>query len=751
VRVELSPSTRDGTPLNSFPRLIQYIWPHRRKFYLSVVFAVLVAGLWGFSLSAAYPIITVLFENKPVDEYVKDLIATTKASIEKKEHTLDQREDQIKKLDADNPRDSDHQRFKLLHRQSNEQSSLSTAQYKLMVLEWLRANVVPKLPKDRFDLLAVVLAIQLVATLAKGLCEYVQENLIAQLVELSLMGMRKDCLRRVLRLDYQSVSLKGTPKLMSHFTNDMNVMAAGLRLMGGKIVQEPLKAIACIAAAMVVCWQLTLLSLLTAPIIAIVFARIGSSLKRASHRAMDSMTRLYKTLEEAFDGYKVVTVFNAAARHRRRFHRDSKDYYERSVKIARLDALTGPITETMAWVAAYLALLPGCYLVLRTTTDIWGIRLTSSQMGIADLGALYVLLAGVIDPARKLSTTYAKLKRAGAAADRIFALMDEKTKIENPVSPTELPRHAVSIEFDNIHFVYARSGPTGIARPAALEAVSLRVEAGEVIAVVGENGSGKSTLVNLLPRLYDPDFGTIRIDGVDIRQVPLAALREQIAVVTQETVLFDDTIYENVRYGRPPASRSEIDDAATRSYVTRFFDQMPEGIQTRVGEKGGRLSGGQRQRVALARAMLRNPTILILDEATSATDAQSERLIHEALLTFVEGRTTFLITHAMTPSVLELIDKVAVMDHGRLVAFGIHEQVLATCPIYERLFNARARRATDAAAELNGSPASQDELSDSPQPEILPLPLARGMRLAAQAAPDRERDKPDDRRRREAS
>lgn len=715
------------------------------------------------SLSAAYPVVTVLMENKSLDEYVDDQIAKLKTAIETNERTLDDLEHDAQAHDAQKENPYHGESYRILRRKTRYQSSLSSAQYKLMVWGWIKGNVVSRLPRDRFNLLALILGIQLLATLAKGACEFFQEIEIAQLVELSLMGVRKECFRRVLGQDYQSVTLKGTPKLMSHFTNDMNVLANGLRLMGGKVIQEPLKALVCIVLALFVCWQLTVLSLLTAPIVAIAFARIGSSLRRASHRMMDSMSRVYKTLEETFDGYKVVTAFNAARRHRRRFHRDNKEYYERSVKIARIDALTGPITETLAWIAAFLALLPGCYLVLRGTTDIWGIRLSSDQLGMSELGWLYVLLAGIIDPARKLSTTYAKLKRAAAAADRVFGLMEETPRVQQPAAPKPLPRHTRSIEFRKIHFAYARTTAPGVSRPAALEDVSLEVKAGDVIAVVGENGSGKSTLVNLLPRLYDPDFGTILIDGVDVRDVRLEELRNQIGIVTQETVLFDDTIYENIRYGRPEANRADIEEAARRAHVTRFFDQMPEGFQTRVGEKGGRLSGGQRQRVALARAILRNPSILILDEATSASDAQSERLIHETLQSFVKGRTTFLITHAVTPGVLELVHKIAVMDHGELIAYGPHEQVLATCPIYERLFHARSRRgavhSSDAIANVAGetlTPASKPAATERvdakqavPRPEILPLPLVRSIQIVAQSAAvqetvERQREKAND-------
>lgn len=716
-----------------------YVWPHRRKVYVSCFFAVLVALLWGLNLSVALPLFEVLLDKRTPAEYIDLKIQKAEEEIQQKSASVDSRGEALERLES-HGEEAEKQRIEILRKQSRDQSRLSADSQKLVVLKWVKAEVIPLLPEDQFDVLAIILAALMVATVLKGVFMFLQETLIGSVVELTAIGVRKECYRRVLALDYQSVSLAGTPDLMSRFTYDMNIMCYGLRLVCGKVIQEPLKAFVCILGSFYVCWQLTLLALLLAPVVGLMYARMGRTLKRASHRVMESMSRIYKTLEESFDGFKIVTAFNGAAMHRRRFHRENKSYYKKALKIVEIDALTSPITEVMAFIAAFMALLPGCYLVLRETTSIWGIRLSTGQIQISDLILLYMFLAGTIDPARKLSTTYAKLKRATAAADRIFQLIDTKPLVKSPADPKPLPRLAQSVEFRNVSFTYSSKSDGSSQRPPALENVSLRIRAGEVIAVVGENGSGKSTLVNLLPRYYDPLYGAVLIDGVDIRDVRPRELRAQIGVVTQETLLFDETIYENIRYGKPNASRAEIESAARQAHVTQFIDQLPDGFETAVGEKGGRLSGGQRQRIALARAILRDPAILILDEATSAIDAQSEYLIHQTLREFVKGRTTFIITHSVSPSIVDLVTGIVVMDRGRLIAAGPHAALLETCPIYQRLFTARSQKRFDEDA-VTRTPVSGEPSMTAEAPQILSLDSARAerSRQSVELPPDQAR------------
>ena len=271
-----------------------------------------------------------------------------------------------------------------------------------------------------------------------------------------------------------------------------------------------------------------------------------------------------------------------------------------------------------------------------------------------------------------------------AGGDRVFAMIDKQSMISEPDEPTPFTRHSQSIQFEDVSFRY-QPADTGEMRGLVLNNVSLDVKFGEVVAVVGSNGSGKSTLTSLLPRFLDPESGIVRIDGVDVSEYQTSDLRSQMGLVSQETMLFNDTILENIRYGNFAASREAVVEAARQAHAWDFISELPDGIDTIIGPAGGRLSGGQRQRISLARAIIRDPSILILDEATSAVDAQSEDLIHGVLKTFSQGRTVFIITHVLSETFLDLVDRIVVMDQGQVAAVGTHNELLTKCPLYQRL------------------------------------------------------------------
>jgi ATP-binding cassette, subfamily B, bacterial MsbA len=680
-------SDGDIKSVNNFLRVLPHVWPYRRKVFLSMFFALVVALFWALNISMTFLIVKVFLEGQSIENYVHSEITRLESAVENQSGKVKRTQGKLASLEQKSyPKDSTEY-VKLVKERSRYQSKLDTASKRLHWMMSVRLHVVPWVPSDRFDTLVCIFLFLVLVTIGKGLCTYSQDVLVGSVVELTTMSIRKECFRKCLALDFQSLKQKGTADIMSRFTNDILLLGNGLRLLGGKVVREPLKAIACISMAFYVSWQLTLLSMVFAPIVGLFFYRIGKNLKQASKRVMESMSLIYKTLEETFDSFKVVTAFNGGRKQRVRFHNENKAYFQKALKIVRIDALTSPTTEILGIFATFVGLLPGAYLVLRETTTIWGVTLSSTPLHIADLSLLYAALAGIIDPARKLSTTYAKIKRATAAADRVYEIIDVQTLVKEPQSPKKMPRLSRNIEFANISFKYASFNESDALRPPALKNIDLKIESNEVIAVVGENGSGKSTLVNLLPRFYDPSEGTVHIDGVELREAKLEDLRSQIGVVTQETLLFDQSIRENIGYGKPGATEEEILSASIQAHVTQFVEELPDGFETSVGDKGQKLSGGQRQRIALARAILRNPSILILDEATSAIDILSEKLIHEALKKFVKGRTTFIITHSIDQGLLDIISRIVVMEQGEVIATGTHEELVQSCFLYQRLFS----------------------------------------------------------------
>jgi len=536
------------------------------------------------------------------------------------------------------------------------------------------------LPSDCFRSLLMLLGLVIVGVAIKGFFMFLQEVLVAEVMQRTQFDIRNLFFRRTLNLDLGSFSDQGSAELMARFTNDMDSFGQGLVTLLSKLIREPMRVVICLTGAHYINWRLTCLTLIVVPISALTTYRVGRIMKRAMRRSLESMSSIYKILQESFQGIKVVKAFAMERVERRRFFIETKNFYRKAIRVAMIDAMSDPVLEMLTLVTVAIALLAGSYLVLNKTIYLgvgpFQIQLASQVMAIEELLTLYAFLAGASDPIRKLSNVHSKLQRAAAASDRICDLMDREPQVVERPAAIDLPRHHQEIEFEDVHFRYA-------GRPALLKGISLTVRHGETIALVGPNGCGKTTLMNLLPRFWDVNSGTIRIDGHDVRDLRMRSFRRQIGIVPQETILFQDTIARNIAYGDAGASRDLIVEAAKRAYAHQFIMALPQGYDTLIGERGHGLSGGQRQRIALARAMLRDPAILILDEATSAVDIQDEALIRKAIEEFSQGRTTFLISHSL--GTIQFADRIILIDDGQIVAIGSDQELRHSSPLYRRL------------------------------------------------------------------
>jgi ATP-binding cassette, subfamily B, bacterial MsbA len=678
--------------MRHFLRALRYAYPYRARLGISLLCAVLAAVLWSLNFTAIYPVLVVFRTNENLQQWVDKSIEES----DKKIGTLETRMDDLRKNMKDNdralnldgkPRTPDDKQRDARHLARNiakGEGELKIASDERFRFHLAKQFIDKYIPTDTFETLFAVMLIVVLATVLRGFFEFWQESLVGAVVNRSQFDLRNRFFRRAIHLDVSYFGDSGTHELMTRFTNDIDMLGNGMRTIFGKVVAEPLKAVACIGVAAWINWQLTLICLILVPFALLVLTRFGRMMKRATRRLLEGMSSIYKILQEVFSGVRIVKSFAREPRERRRFHKTTRDYYNKAMWLVTLDALTSPVIEVMSVLGVALVFLLGAYMVLKKPTSILGIPIADPPLEQETLIQLYVLLAAAADPIRRLSNVYTRIQSGTAAADRIFNYMDKEPTIQNIADAPVLARHHQEIEFRNVCFSYTRG-------QILLEGIDLHIKHGEIIAFVGKNGCGKTSLLNLLPRFYDPDHGRILIDGLDIRSINLRSLRKQIAIVTQDMFLFDDTIFNNIAYAKPNAKPEEVEAAAQKAQAHDFIlNDLQGGYGYVVGTDGKRLSGGQKQRICLARAFLADPTILILDEFTNQNDPEAEVFIHRTMHELRHGRTILIITHRL--HTLEIADRIVVLDEGRVADCGTHQELMKRCPIYQRLHEVQQQR-----------------------------------------------------------
>ncbi len=659
----------------NFGRVVRMAIRYKFTFAAAVFSALMVAVLWGANIGAVYPVVEVVFKNKSMQQWIGEKIAENQTAIAARTTELESLRPRLatveKTGDAKAIWEANH-----AIRMADDQLARATSS--LRAAEFAKPYIEAYMPADPFLTLVWITCFLLLGTILKDLFLVANNVLVARLAQLATFDLRKLFYRRTLRMDLATFSEDGTADLMSRFTNDVNQVAKGIESLFGKLIREPLKMLACLILAAFFSWRLLLLTLIVTPVAAFAIRWLAKMLKRANRRAMEEMAGIYTTLEETFRSIKIVKAFTTESQERKRFHDNNKSYYHKSMRIAGYDSLSHPMTEVLGIATISGVMIVGGWLIFSPEPKVLGVSLNSWQIGQSAMLTFFALLAGMADPLRKMSDIFSTVQGGIAASDRIFSRLDRQPTVRDPKRPAPFKRHHRDLEFDNVGFAYQPGKPV-------LEQINLKIAFGETIAVVGPNGCGKSTLANLIPRFADPTEGLVRVDGVPLCDMRLRDLRGQIGLVTQETMLFDDTIFNNICYGAPNATREQVIEAAKQAHAHRFIEQeLPQGYETSAGALGNCLSGGQRQRIALARAILRNPAILILDEATSQVDLESEQAIQQVLEKFTRGRTTIIITHRM--AVLSLADRIVAMEGGRILDVGVHEELIKRCGLYRRLY-----------------------------------------------------------------
>jgi len=546
-----------------------------------------------------------------------------------------------------------------------EWASSSTLTINEKLKYWTNILILRDTPANSLKVLCITL---LTVFFTKNIFLYIK-NILLRIVELKLVKDIRDRLyKHIQTLSLGYFHKKQTGSITSIVMNDVEQLQVALAVVFQRLFVEPINILTFVTLLFIISWKLALIAIIILPLAGIAIISIGRSIRRKSRRTQEKIAEIMQILTETLTSIRIVKAFVNEKEEVKKFTGESQNYFKLLFKRARLDLISAPVTESFGVIIGVVLLWYG------------GLEVLSNQgVSAEDFIRFIVILFSILGPIKQMSNVNLKIQVGAASAERIFELLDTPPEIVEDLNPVDLKVFKKSIEFDKVHFEY-NDGDNLV-----LDQVTFSIKKGEVVAMVGPSGSGKSTIADLIPRFYDVSTGSIQIDGHDLRKATLASIRGNMGIVTQEVILFNDTIKNNIAYAQPNVSDEAIKKAAEAANALDFIEKTPEGFNTLIGERGVNLSGGQKQRLAIARALLKNPPILILDEATSALDTESEKKVQNAIENLMKDRTALVIAHRL--STVQNADKIIVIDEGQVVEIGTHNELYENGALYRRLYD----------------------------------------------------------------
>ena len=527
-------------------------------------------------------------------------------------------------------------------------------------------------PGDQIHQLKMFCILLLISFILKNLFYYINNVSLAYVQNKLILDIRKALYNHLQKLSLSFYDKNKTAEISSIILRDVSSIRTAFTQSIQKLINEPLNILVMVFMLFVISPKLTFIALITIPISAIVIMKLGQSIRRKAKRSSIQIAGVMNVLHETIMGIRIVKAFTKEKFESQRFSDENYKFYKLAYRQDRIKFLNTPLNDTIGVsMGAILLWIGGREVIL------------GNSLNPDDFMRFIIFLFAMLQPARKLGKVNAQIQTGLASADRVFSILDTPIKIVDSPTAKKITSFDYSIKFDSVTFQYEGTSQTSLSN------INVKINKGEIVALVGSSGAGKSTFIDLIPRFYDIHNGEISVDGVNIKEISLFSLRSLMGIVTQETILFNDSIINNIRYGDDAATIDQIKNAAKAANALEFIEEMDDGFETVIGEKGTRLSGGQRQRITIARAILKNPDILILDEATSALDSESERKVQIAIDNLVKNRTVIVIAHRL--STIENADKILVFDHGEIVEMGSHSELIKMNGKYSSLYEIQKR------------------------------------------------------------